>query len=480
MLLSTWTASILLPLLVILAITTNVFAWEPTWASLDSRPLPSWYDESKFGIFVHWGVFSVPSFGSEWFWKNWASNVTEYVDFVKATEVPGFAYQEYAHRFRALLYDAQQWAQLFADSGAQYVVLTSKHHEGFCNWDSRDIVTTWNWNAMDVGPRRDVLGELANATKSTVSPMTGKNLHWGVYHSLLEWFNPAFAEDASNDFNTSIFRDTKTMPELYDLVNKYEPELIWSDGFWGATDAYWNAPEFLAWYATNSSVAETAVWNDRWGDDVVGKHGSFITPSDRFNPGKLLARKWENALTIDATSWGYNRNATLDSYLSVEYFVHELIQVVAWGGNMLLNVGPSHDGTIDAIFWDRLLGIGSWLKVNRDAIYATTPWKVVQNETSVDAYYTRRDETLYALVTRWPTNNVLELVAPQTTAETKVTMLGHGQEHLQFTKKLGGGISIQVPALTPDMVPCQHAWVFAVTGVANLDAEVSSLDQILK
>ena len=134
------------------------------------------------------------------------------------------------------------------------------------------------------------------------------------------------------------------------------------------TACSWNAPEFLAWLATNSSVADTVVWNDRWGPDVNGKHGSFITPSDRYNPGKLLERKWENALTIDATSWGFNRNASYTDYLTVEYFVHELIEVVAWGGNMLLNVGPNHDGTIAPIFYDRLLGIGSWLERFGDII----------------------------------------------------------------------------------------------------------------
>ena len=126
------------------------WAWEATWESLDSRPNPAWYDESKFGVFVHWGVFSVPSFGSEWFWWYWKGGNDEakskiFDEFVRKTERENFAYADYAHRFDASLFTPEEWADLFANSGAQYVVLTSKHHEGFCNWNSREAVPlSWN------------------------------------------------------------------------------------------------------------------------------------------------------------------------------------------------------------------------------------------------------------------------------------------------------------------------------------------------
>jgi len=162
-----------------------VFA-APSWEELDNRPLAPWYDEAKFGIFLHWGVFSVPSFTSEWFWNYWESDdgFTAEKDFVQQTERPGFTYQEYAPRFHAEFYNATQWAELFANAGAQYVVLTSKHHEGFCMWNSTSIPTTWNWNVMDVGPKRDVLGELAHAVKDSTSPHTNRTLKFGIYHSL--------------------------------------------------------------------------------------------------------------------------------------------------------------------------------------------------------------------------------------------------------------------------------------------------------
>lgn len=211
---------------------------------------------------------------------------------------------------------------------------------------------------MDVGPKRDILGDLAVQIKQQTSPQTGRRLKFGVYHSMYEWYNPLYTADRAANFTTQHFVDTKTVAELYDLVQQYKPELIWSDGDWEAHSDYWKSREFLHWYATESPVAETAVWNDRWGFDTNCRHGGFVTCTDRYNPDTLQPRKYEDAFTIDTTSWGWNRNSSLTNYLSVKEIVHTLIQVVAFNGNVLLNVGPGSDGTISPIFLDRLRGIG--------------------------------------------------------------------------------------------------------------------------
>jgi alpha-L-fucosidase len=504
----------------------------PSWDELEKRPLPVWYDDAKFGIFIHWGVFSVPSFKTEWFWINWQGLQTpEFVEFVQQSERPGFSYTEYARRFTAQHYDADAWAQVFAQSGAQYVVLTSKHHEGYCMWNSTNISSTYNWNVMDVGPRRDVLGELARSIKQTTSPMTDNALKFGVYHSLLEWFNPMYVIDKANNFTTREFVRRKTNLELRDLVRRYEPELIWSDGEWESQSEYWEAREFLHWYGTKSAVAKTAVWNDRWGQDVrckvryycfvwvaicltvccavnlvefsnallsalqftvvirasliylflllpkysILQYGSFLTCEDNYEPATLNAKKWEDALTIDKTSWGYNRNATYDDYMTTRDLVHQLVRVVSKNGNMLLNVGPAADGTIHPIFINRLLGIGKWLAVNGESIFKSRPWNVCQNDTN-SVYYTtsnidRNDgatrRVLYAHVTVWPRGNVLTLDCPVSTAKTRITMLGWNGT-ISYTSRSGlAGINIQMPALTPDIIPCEHAWVLAITGLAN-------------
>ena len=284
-----------------------------------------------------------------------------------------------------------------------------------------------------------------------------------------------YLADKASGFTTTTFRDTKSTPELYDLVNKYAPEVIWSDGDWEAPDTYWDAPSFLSWLATNSSVAQTAVWNDRWGGGSNCVHGSFVTCSDRYQPGSLQSSKWENALTIDEASWGYRRNADYSSYLSTEYFVHQLIETVAFGGNMLLNVGPAADGTIDPIFFDRLLGIGDWLKVNGEAIYSTTPWGVIQTEVSSSStvYYNRAAATgtLYAIALSWPGES-LTLAYPSATASTQVRLVGYGDLSFDTIQdpSTGTGLTIRIPSVGVNQLPCMHAWAFALTNIDNLGA----------
>jgi alpha-L-fucosidase len=480
---------------------------EPTWESLDQRPLPLWYDEAKFGIFIHWGVFSVPSIVSEWFqsyWTDrWSSDHAQAIhDFVSRNERLRFAYTEYAARFTADLYRPDEWMDYLARAGAQYVVFTSKHHDGFCNWNTSRIPgTTYGWNSVDVGPRRDLVGDFAAAVHQTTSPYTQRPLQLGIYHSLYEWYNPLYLHDKRNGHMTRDFVTLKTGAELYDLVRRYEPTLLWSDGEWEAPSAYWQATDFLAWYATNSTVATQAVWNDRWGSDTLCKHGGFLTCTDRYDPGVYRPVKWENALTIDKSSWSYNRNSTISDYMTVLEIVHELIQVVAYNGNLLLNIGPSADGTIDPIFIDRLLGVGAWLAVNGEAIYGTRPWLVCQDEhdnatittasktatttttttttkktartessTTKRVYYTRKGDTLYVHMTQWPSQSVLHLSCPVTSSNTRVSMLGVSSDPdgLQWSGDAFAGMNIELPLLTPDLIPCQHAWVLAISGVLNL------------
>ncbi|CAF0754252.1 unnamed protein product [Didymodactylos carnosus] len=199
--------------------------YSPNWDSLDTRPLPQWYDEAKIGIFIHWGVFSVQSY-KEWFWYAWKKDNPDpdVVEFMRKNYPPDFTYADFAKEFHAELYDPNEWADIFQASGAKYIVLTSKHHEGYTMWPSK---YSWNWNAMDVGPHRDLLGDLANAIRNRTK------IVFGLYHSLYEWFHPLYLADKSKSFNTQLFVKQKTLPELYEIVNTYKPEVIWSDGDWG-------------------------------------------------------------------------------------------------------------------------------------------------------------------------------------------------------------------------------------------------------
>ncbi|XP_021118718.1 tissue alpha-L-fucosidase isoform X5 [Heterocephalus glaber] len=226
--------------------------YTPDWLSLDSRPLPAWFDEAKFGVFVHWGVFSVPAWGSEWFWWHWqGEGQLGYQLFMRDNYPPSFTYGDFGPQFTARFFHPDEWAKLFQAAGAhfdihRYVVFTTKHHEGFTNWPSP---VSWNWNSKDVGPHRDLVGELGAALRK-------RNIRYGLYHSLLEWFHPLYLLDKKNGFKTQHFVSTKTMPELYDLVNSYKPDLIWSDGEWECPDTYWNSTHFLAWLYNDSPIKE--------------------------------------------------------------------------------------------------------------------------------------------------------------------------------------------------------------------------------
>ncbi|XP_060063347.1 alpha-L-fucosidase-like [Ylistrum balloti] len=436
--------------------------YEPNWESIDSRPLPNWYDESKIGIFIHWGVFSVPSFSSEWFWELWkGQKIPGVVDFMNRNYRPDFTYADFAPQFTTEFYNADEWADILAASGAKYVVLVTKHHEGYTNWPSK---VSWNWNSMDVGPKRDLVGELAVAVRKK------EGIKFGTYHSLFEWYNPLYLSDKANGFKTQDFVREKTLPELYELVNNYKSDVIWSDGDWETTDVYWNATEFLAWLYNESPVKDSVVVNDRWGKNIRCKHGGFLNCDDRYNPGVLQKRKWENSMTIDKYSWGYRRRARLDDFLTMEDITSVIASTVSCGGNLLINIGPTHDGKIVPIFEERLRQMGEWLGVNGEAIYASKPWSHQNDTLASGVWYTSQKSTngtsVYAIVLDWPDNNVLKLGAPVASHASMVSLLGY-KGSLTLTPGTGSGVTVTIPPISVNEFKVRWAWVFKFTNLQN-------------
>ncbi|XP_071112348.1 alpha-L-fucosidase-like isoform X2 [Haliotis cracherodii] len=428
--------------------------YDPTWESLDSRPLPTWFDEAKVGIFVSLGLFSVPSFGDEWFWEYWQKEKRpKYVQYMKDNYKPDFTYADFAADFTAEFHDADAWAELFAASGAKYIVYITKHHGGFCNWPTN---VSFNWNSMQVGPKRDLVGEITQALKSKT------DLHLGLYHSLFEWFNPLYLQDKANNYTTTRFAKEKAIPELYELVNNYKPDIVWSDGEWEAPDTYWGSKEFLAWLYNDSPVKDTVVTNDRWGKGDACHHGGYWTCSDRYNPGVLQPRKWENSMTIDKESWAFRREAVLDDYLTMDEIIAILVETVSCGGNLLINVGGTKYGTISPIYEERLRQMGQWLKVNGEAIYASKPWLAQNDTVTPGVWYTQRAGIVYAIVLNWPQPGQLHLGSALPTNGTQVSLVGYtGSFSWQHASPKG--ISITIPPITVNEMPCQWGWVFALT-----------------
>ncbi|XP_077504206.1 alpha-L-fucosidase-like [Amblyomma americanum] len=455
----------LVPLVAVLVAVAPSWAaarYMPTWDSLDERPLPAWFDEAKVGIFVHWGVFSVPSFTSEWFWWYWQGwgepRNPKPAKYMAENYPPGFTYPDFAKDFTCEFFDPDEWARILQESGARYVVLTAKHHEGFTLWPSN---VSFNWNAKDVGPKRDLVGDLANAIRSKT------NLVFGVYHSLFEWFNPLFLEDKKNNFTTSYFSEGKTLVELRELVERYRPEIVWSDGD-PAPAEYWKSREFLAWLYNDSPVKDTVVTNDRWCQGCQCKHGGYFTCDDRYNPGVLQPHKWENCMTLDRQSWGYRRDAALTDIFSIQELITTLVESISCGGNILINVGPTRDGRLELIYQERLQQLGRWLGVNGEAVYGSTAWTCQNDTAAPHVWYTQgRDQAVYVFVLRWPPQGLLILGSLRLDRDSRVVLLGAEGEPVSVLAQTASLLILQLPPLTVDRLPTPWAWALRVTGPAS-------------
>ena len=464
--------------------------YEPTWKSIDRRPTPAWFTEARFGIFIHWGTYSVPAYApvlpgklayAEWYWNALTggkgdkatpiqSGTWEYHKRQYGADAP---YQDFAPQFRAELFDPDHWAQVFKASGAKYVVLTSKHHEGFALWPSREASATWGrpWNAVEIGPKRDLLGDLTESVRR-------QGLKMGYYYSLYEWYNPLWLNDKPRFVSEHMF------PQFKDLVTRYEPSIIFSDGEWDLPSAEWKSPELLAWLFNDSKVKDEVVINDRWGKDSRHKHGGYWTTE--YTPGMSGSdHPWEESRGM-GFSYGYNRAERLEHYHSGRDLVVMLTDLVSRGGNLLLDIGPAADGTIPVVMEERLLEIGSWLKVNGEAIYGTRPWttpkqwsagevpkvdydqefetaydvsKLVMTpapgKASIEAFFTAKGNDLFAILPRWPGRRFTVKEAGGLRVKS-ASLLGL-RTPLRFATR-AGAVTVELPDL-PDELLRQPAWV---------------------
>eukprot|EP00054_Salpingoeca_dolichothecata_P011863 m.65807 g.65807 ORF g.65807 m.65807 type:complete len:558 (-) comp19667_c0_seq1:1070-2743(-) len=355
--------------------TTATYA--PTWPSLNSRATPDWWRDAGFGISLHWGVYSVPAFNTpggqefaaEWYW-NYLGQVppTSPSNPVQKYHLDAFGssfhYQEFAPEFKATLYDPDQWASIFARSGAKWAILTSKHHDGFCLWPSE---RAFNWNSVDVGPHRDLVGDFVSALRK-------QDMHVGLYHSLFEWFNPVYRGP-----NPSLYVNETLIPDMKELVTKYEIDSLLVDGEWEQDSDFWQTKPFLAWLFNESPVKDKIAVDDRWGKECRGKNGGFYVCENGgfsdFCSGSGARDNATHPWAYWATmgySWGYSQVEQADDYKKGDFFIPLLVRSRSNGGNLILNLGPTSNGLIPPIQQMVLEEMGDWLSVNGEAIYNCT------------------------------------------------------------------------------------------------------------
>ena len=453
--------------------------YEATWESLDARPVPQWWREAKFGIFVHWGPYAVPAFAPTNEGKfSWDCYAEWYQGFLLKGKAPflkhhaahyGTApYGNFAASFTAANFDAEAWADLFRKAGAKYVVLTSKHHDGYALWPSPESPY---YNAVAMGSGRDLAGEFCRA-------MRRAGLKRGFYYSMLEYANPLYpgirdGRPSPAALSIEEWNRRVNLPQLKELAETYEADIIWPDGEWDYESSRHCSKEFLAWLFNSSKVRDTVVVNDRWGKECRGRHGGHYTTEYALDGGDTSGdnarHPWEECRGI-GNSFGFNRYETVADYMSRERCVETLVHCVSRGGNLLLNVGPTADGRIPAIMQDRLLAMGRWLAVNGEAIYAAERWADAPKDFAVrKIYFTRKADALYMTVFA---KDLAQGTIPGLDGVARVGLLG--SDCTVAWRESEDGLTVTFPMFAAGAAPVEFAPVFKIEwtpakGKANLD-----------
>lgn len=433
---------------VLLALITSVLAVAQSESKADRDKRMAWWRDAAFGMFIHWGVYSVPA--GEYKGQE-VKGLGEWI--MHEAKIPIPEYEQFAKQFNPQKFDAKEWARIAKDAGVKYIVITSKHHDGFGLWDSK----TTNYDIVDFSPfKRDILKELTDACKAAGIKMC-------FYHSIMDWHQPD-AKAAKYPYQTTAnpdwakYRETYLKPQLKELITNYDPEVLWFDGEW--IDE-WTEPQGKELYAYLKSLKPTLIINNRVGKGRKGMNGmnayqdaagDFGTPEQEILEG-TSDFDWESCMTMNDT-WGFKKNDK--NWKSSETLVHNLIDIAAKGGNYLLNIGPKSDGTIPGESVERLKEIGEWLAVNGEAIYGATSRNEYKEGPNVRFTVSKDGKTTYAIVTKAADKQV-KISTVAFNERTNVTMLGYDGQ-LKWKKVADGSVTIDLP----EKLPGKYAWTVRI------------------
>jgi alpha-L-fucosidase len=446
-------------LLIAQAFSVNLPAGESP-AEKDKRM--AWFREARFGLFIHWGVYSVPA-------GEYQGNTNYGEWFLEETRMPVSQYEKFAAQFNPVKFDAKAWVRMARDAGMKYIVITSKHHDGFGMFRSGQ--TDWCMKATPLAS--DPLKELAAACKSA-------GIRLCFYHSIMDWHHPDYEpRRAWNDvakgepkFDAYVAYMKGQLKEL--LTGYGSLGILWFDGEWENT---WTWERGQDLYNYVRSLQPNIIINNRVGkgragmsgmDQGLGVAGDYGTPEQEIPPtGFGPGVDWESCMTMN-NHWGYNKND--QNWKSAEELVHNLIDCASKGGNYLLNVGPTSEGEFPQPSIERLAAIGRWMKVNHESIYGTTaspfkrlPWGRCTMKSS------RNGSTLYLHVWQWPKDGKL-LVTGLKNERVKATLLG--KKGSLPTQRQADGLSITVPTTAPD--PISSTLVLRLERSPDVEAYVIS------
>jgi alpha-L-fucosidase len=408
-----------------------------------------WWREARFGMFIHWGLYAVPA--GEYKGKR-SERIGEWI--MEWANIPRADYEKFAGQFNPVKFDAREWVRIAKDAGMKYIVITSKHHDGFALYDSK----VSNYDIVDATPyRRDPIKELAAEAKK-------QGLKFCFYYSILDWHYPAAYVDAPGKDPTAGNRTTKLKPggkeeyskymreQLRELITKYDPAVLWFDGEW---QDWWTETDGKELYRYVRSLKPDIIINNRVGRGRQGMQGmsktdqeyagDFGTPEQQIPANGLPGVDWESCMTMN-TTWGFKFYD--DKWKSPEVIIRNLIDIASKGGNYLLNVGPTAEGLIPAPSVERLAAVGKWMKVNGASIYGTTASPFPKQLEFGRA--TSKAGRVYLHVFDWPADGKLQVPAWGKMV-TKAYLLTNPGRSLKFAESTAG-LTIQLPSQAVDPI----------------------------